>query len=202
MQDFFNPYSAIRIHGSTLPHWQQGSAYVFTTWRLADSLPLDLLREWKAEREVWMAQHPSPWSQGVWDQYNELFPERMESWLDRGMGSCLLRQAALRRIVCLALRFFDGDRYTVAGFVVMPNHVHIVFQPMQGYLIEEILHSWKSYTSKELNKLTGARGELWQRGYWDRLIRSRAHFEHCLRYMRENPSVARLPAGDYTIFER
>ncbi|MGZ0707547.1 REP-associated tyrosine transposase [Coraliomargarita sp. W4R53] len=202
MQDFFNPYDVIQRHGAALPHWQQGSAYVFATWRLADSLPSNLLRELKSERGIWMSKHPIPWEAVTWEEYNERFPMRMEAWLDRGMGSCLLRQPQLRRVICGALRHFDSDRYTVAAYVVMPNHVHIVFQPQEGCLIEDIMHSWKSYTSKEVHKLTGNCGELWQRGYWDRLIRSQLHFDRCLRYIRENPADAGLVGAHYTWYER
>jgi type I restriction enzyme R subunit len=200
MQDFFNPYDVIRIHGAGLPHWQQGSAYLFVTWRLADSLPSALLRDWKVEREIWLSKHPFPWESSIWKEYNERFPLRMESWLDRGMGSCLLRQKGVRRIVCNALHFFDGERYRIFGFVVMPNHVHIVFQPIEGYLIEAIMHSWKSYTSKEVHKLTGGQGELWQRGYWDRLVRSQVHFDRCMRYMDKNPLSAGIQKSDFTLY--
>ena len=161
-----------------------------------------LLRDWKVERELWLTKHPLPWEPRVWGEYNERFPLRVESWLDRGMGKCLLKQPGVRRIVCDALHHFDGERYEIAGFVVMPNHVHIAFQVVEGGLIEGIMHSWKSYTAKEINKLTGSRGELWQRGYWDRLIRSQVHFDRCIRYMRENPAVGSIRASEYTLYTR
>ena len=68
------------------------------------------------------------------------------------------------------------------------------------HLIEDILHSWKSYTAKEIQKLTEESGAFWQRGYWDRLMRSQAHFDRCMRYVEENPTAAGLPASDYTLY--
>jgi REP element-mobilizing transposase RayT len=202
MTDFLNPYDVVQMHGSVLPHWQQGSAYIFVTWRLADALPADLLRQWKTERDTWMAIHPLPWNPQTSKECDECFPERMEAWLDRGAGRCQLREPRYRNIVSDALYHFDQERYALSSFVVMPNHVHVVFQPLAGNLIEDILHSWKSYTSKEIQKLTNERGSLWQRGYWDRLMRNQIHLDRCKRYVRENPMVARLAATSYTVFER
>jgi type I restriction enzyme R subunit len=124
----------------------------------------------------------------------------MEAWLDQGRGACLLRQPRIREIVCGALHHFNGARYALASYVVMPNHVHVVFQPMGNCLIEDIVHSWKSYTSKEIQKLTQQSGALWQRGYWDRLMRSQVHLDRCIRYIEENPSDAGLKSTDYTLY--
>lgn len=202
MQDFLNPYDVIQTHGSSLPHWQQGSSFVFVTWRLADSLPLQQLREWKNERAIWLTKYPLPWDLATWKCYSERFPERMEAWLDRGLGACLLREPGVREIVSGAFTHFDSERYTLCSYVLMPNHVHVLFQPREGNCLQDILHSWKSYTSKEIQKLTGGRGQLWQEGYWDRLIRSPQHLDRCIRYVRENPLKARLANDDYSYWRR
>lgn len=202
MKDFLNPYDVVKMHGTSLPHWQQGTAFIFVTWRLADSLPSQKLREWKDERLVWLSKYPLPWDTALWAKYNERFPERMEAWLDCGLGSCLLREPGFRGVVCRALEHFDWERYVMHSYVVMPNHVHLLFQLQDGFLLEEILHSWKSYTSKEIHKLTSGAGKLWQQGYWDRLIRSRQHFDRSVRYIRENPVKAGLVEGNFSLSVR
>ena len=201
MSQFFNPYVEIDQHGVKLPHWQQGEAFIFVTYRLGDSLPTELLRAWKTERAIWLASHPVPWDQAAKEDYHERFTKRIDHWLDQGVGSCILQQADIRNIVVSAFNHFDGKRYRIASFVVMPNHVHVVFQPLAGYLLEAILHTWKSYTSKEINKCTGRSEPLWMSGYWDQLIRNHQHFERCMRYIRENPMQAKLSDEAFTYYE-
>jgi len=45
----------------------------------------------------------------------------------------------------------------------MPNHVHAIVQPLRGYELEQIMHSWKSFTSHEIQKLRGTSGQIWRR---------------------------------------
>lgn len=122
----------------------------------------------------------------------------MEAWLDAGEGSCVLRDPVIRGIVQAALQHFDGERYELGDFVVMPNHVHVLFRPFGTHRIEDILHSWKSFTAKEINRHSGRTGSVWQEDYWDRLIRNERHLGACQRYIESNPTKANLPPSDYT----
>lgn len=54
------------------------------------------------------------------------------------------------------------------------------------------MHSLKSYTANELNKLTQKMGTVWQREYFDRFIRTESHYFNTLKYIHENPVVANL----------
>ncbi len=74
----------------------------------------------------------------------------------------------------------------------MPNHVHVVFQPLAGHGLADILHSWKSFTAKKANRLLGRLGEFWQREYYDHLIRDGEEFQRIVRYVGENPRRAGL----------
>jgi len=192
---FFNPDAEIDITRNRLPHWQQGEAWVFVTWRLGDSLPKAKLDQWKAEREAWLHHHPEPWDEKIEDEYHERFSRRIDEWLDQGAGSCVLRDADNAKIVEGALRYFDGQRYELASFVVMPNHVHVLFRPLEGHALPEIWKSWKGFTAREINKRMGKAGALWQDEYWDRLIRNERHFCKVSEYIRENPVKAKLEGG-------
>ena len=88
--------------------------------------------------------------------------------------------------------YFEGERYELVAACVMPNHVHAVFAPLHGHGLADILHSWKSFTSKEANKLLGTTGQFWEREYFDRLIRNAAELERTVRYVVENPVKAGL----------
>jgi REP element-mobilizing transposase RayT len=188
MQPFFDPDRGVEKHGHKLPHWQQDDTWVSVTWRQADSLPQSKLTEWKEERDTWLALHAKPWDAQTESAYHERFTEKMEEWLGAGHGSCLLRTPENAKIVADALHHFDGERYQLASYVVMPNHVHVIFSPSSEIKLEDILHSWKRHSSNLINRRERRSGTLWQAGYWDRLIRSQEHFEWCLRYIANNPS--------------
>jgi type I restriction enzyme R subunit len=201
MGEFYNPYEAVdQYDGINLPHWQQGEVMVFVTWRLADSLPSDKLEQLRREREHWLSRNAQPWDRRQADEYRELFSARMESWLDAGQGSCCLKRKVLRQIVFDALAYFDGMRYVLDGFVIMPNHVHVLFQPMSGHQMKKILYSWKSFTAKQINAQTDWKGAFWADDYWDRLIRNEAHMHACRRYIQRNPAKAKLCEADYSMY--
>ncbi len=199
---FYQPGAEITAKRNRLPHWQQGHVWVYVTWRLGDAMPAGLLRQWQEEKETWLKKHPEPWDTKTQREYVELFNERIDHWLDQGMGSCVLRDPENAAIVANALHHFDGDRYEIASFVVMPNHVHVLFRPLGKNKLENILKSWKGYAARELNKRLGKRGSLWQEDYWDRLVRSPAHFEYYSSYIADNPSVAGLSLGEYIYFNK
>ena len=198
---FFNPQGAIDVTKNHLPHWQQGQAWVFVTWRLADSLPKTKLEQLKAEREAWMKLYPQPWDQKTESAYHDRFSEKIDEWLDQGSGSCVLKDPANAKIMADALRHFEGKRYQLARYVVMPNHVHVLFRPLGGHTMPEIVKLWKGFTALKINKRTGKSGPLWQDEYWDRLIRNERHFFKVVEYIRENPSKAKLQSGQF-ILER
>jgi REP element-mobilizing transposase RayT len=201
MIDSLNPYVQIDQHGLHLPHWQQGAVFIFVTWRLADSLPANVLRDWTVERRIWLEKNPLPWEASIRTEYAERFPKRVEKWLDQGSGSCALRDPKLRTMVEETLAHFEGQRHAVRAYVVMPNHVHVLFQPLNGYLLQDILHTWKSFSSQQIRRYLASTGDFWNSGYWDRLIRNQSHFARCVRYIRNNPVQAKLPASQFSLFE-
>ncbi len=198
MPDFFDQRGEIDRTQHNLPHWQQGETWVFVTWRLADSVPQDKLREWKNQREAWLTHHPKPWDAAVQEEHQTRFIDPYEEWLDRGSGSCLLRESAMREIVASALLYFNHDRYRIRSFVIMPNHVHVLFQPLAEYALSSILQSWKRHSARQINQRENRSGALWQPEYFDRLIRSADHFDYVVDYIRRNP--IQLPEGEFSLY--
>jgi len=199
---YFDRSKATKKHARNLPHWQQGAAPIFVTWRLADSLPQTKLDAWREERDTWLQNFPRPWDGTTEEEFHRRFSSAVEDLLDQGSGSCVLRHPELSKVVSDAILHFDGDRCDVEAFVVMPNHVHVLFNPVSPYTLPLIMKSWKGFTAREINRALGHSGKLWQEEYWDRLIRSEKHFHRCLRYIRENPVKAGLSAGAYAIYEK
>jgi REP element-mobilizing transposase RayT len=199
---FFDPLADIETYHHKLPHWDQSDCPCFVTWRLDDALPKEKVESWQRERDAWLAHHPKPWSEEIAQEYHRTFSHRLDEWLDAGRGSCVLRQPDVRQIVAKAFAHFDGQRYDLLGYVIMPNHVHVLFRPRPSQHLVIILQSWKSYTAKAINKLLGGAGSVWQPEYWDRLIRSEAHLHACLAYIRDNPAKAKLHKDDFTLWQR
>jgi len=198
---FFNPYEEIRFTENLLPHWQQNGATYFVAFRLADSVPTHLRTQWEDERKAWLQFHPEPWNIETEQEYHKRFTVAIERWLDAGYGSCVLRLVDCARIVDNALRHFDRQRLALISSVVMPNHVHALLIQNADHPLEHLLHSWKAFSSRNINRLGGRSGTLWQRSYFDRLVRDEKHFRNCVHYIRRNPEKAHLKPGEYIPYE-
>jgi len=200
VESFFDPSGETEKRFHNLPHWQQQETWVFVTWRLADSLPKARLAILEQQQAIWLRHHPKPWDRETETAYHERPSSRIDEWLDVGSGSCLLRDPENGRIVADALHHFDGARYRLSSYVVMPNHVHALFAPGTGHSLGETVHSWKRHTARLVNAREGRSGPLWQADYWDRLIRSPKHFEWVRGYISRNP--LKLPSGSFVLWNR
>jgi len=116
---------------------------------------------------------------------------RIEKYIDSGEGACYLRDERIARLVQDALKYFDGHRYRLIAWCVMPNHVHVLIE-MMGESLSKIVHSWKSYTAHQANKLLGRNGVFWGPDYFDRYIRDEKHLNATVEYILRNPVKAGL----------
>src|SRR5262249_3360835 len=123
----------------------------------------------------------------------EMF-RRVEHWIDQGMGSCAMSNTRAAESVAQAMHHFDGDRYELGAYVVMPNHVHVVVRPTQPevHSLEAILGSWKQFASGKINAIRGTKGSLWQDEAFDRIIRDGDQLYRVLQYIGRNPKKAGL----------
>ena len=194
---FLDRHAEIVRHKTNLPHWQQPGSTFFVTFRLADSLPASLLAPWREARDAWFLLHPKPWDAEREREYHARFTDRIEQWLDAGHGACILRDPAAARAVGESLAHFEGERCRQHAWVVMPNHVHVLFSLVGDWRLEQLVHSWKSFSAHQINAVLYREGTLWQRDYHDRLVRDAAHFERCRAYIMDNPRQAGLGAGSF-----
>ena len=183
---FFSRLAETDVHKRNLPHWGQDSVVCFVTFRLADSIPATKLAQWQKEKETWLRFHPEPWDEPTRLEYVASFPKRIEDWLDAGVGSCILAREVCRRCVADALEHFNGERYILHSYVIMPNHVHVLFEISAKGDLARTVHAWKSFTAHALNKITGNVGAVWQSEYFDRLIRDSRHYANTVKYIRKN----------------
>jgi len=188
--NYFDKNEPIANLTGTLPHWRQEGVTYFITFRTADSIPQEKLRQWEEEKKVWLATHPEPHDAKTRKEFYDRFPHRLQEWLDAGYGQCLLARSNLKGLVESALLYFDGQRYSLDEFVVMPNHVHALVTDTEGFQLSDILHSWKSFTANAINKEVGRKGPFWQKESFDHIVRSPQQLERIRQYIRDNPKVA------------
>jgi REP element-mobilizing transposase RayT len=168
-----------------LPHAEAGSVPQHIVFWLHDSLPREILERWAEELEQV-------------EDGEERRAERMrriEAALDAGSGSCLLRRPEVARIVRSSLLKFDGQRYWLHAWCIMPNHVHALVTPAPAITLSALLHTWKSFSAKQANRVLGRSGAFWMQEYFDRFIRDERHFVSVVEYIHNNPVAAGLCAS-------
>lgn len=181
-----------------LPHFDAAKVYQLITYHLADSLPKAKLDQFKSELK-----------NADTKRMDAERRQMIEQWLDAGHGSCVLKNPACAQQVIDAWKHFDGTRYRLMAWTVMPNHVHVLIQQLDTYRLADIVAAWKKFTARRINALCAAgsihlqidqrrsgaqhsRKHLWQRGYWDRFIRNEQHFHAAIDYVLKNAKKAKL----------
>ena len=136
MDGFFDSDDNFEVHRRNLPHRRQAGVIYFVTFHLADSLPTKKLAALEKERKIWLNLNPPPHNQRQIEEYHRNFSKRIQKWLDAGYGSCALACPKIFRLVESVLNFFNGQRYALGEYVVMPNHVHALVQPLDDYYLK------------------------------------------------------------------
>ena len=174
-----------------LPHFDGGEIAQTITLHLADSLPQAVLERWTRELSAESATNA-----------DAVLRRRIEYYLDQGYGRCALKDVRVATMVQKSLLHFDGERYWLSAWVVMPNHLHMLLTPDAHWSLSEIMKSFKSYTSHEANKILGQHGQFWMEDYFDRYVRDEKHFVSAIAYIENNPVKARLckHPGEWEIF--
>jgi REP element-mobilizing transposase RayT len=179
-----------------LPHLKREGGTYFVTFRQAGTLPKEVLLRFKQEREAILQHAMAAKRPLTWHEQEELFrwySNRVDQYLDAGHGVCYLRAPELADLVAGAIRFFEGQRYQLRAWVVMPNHAHVVVWPMPRYTLSGILHTWKSFTAHEINqRLPTKVVPFWQSESYEHLIRDDEDLHRCCQYTLMNPVNSRL----------
>jgi len=171
-----------------LPHFDAPHVIQHVTFRLADALPAQQLAALERELDT-IAPDSRP----------ALKRKRIEQLADSGHGCCILRQPWAAQLVQDALLHFDGQRYRLLAWCVMPNHVHVLFEVLPGHPLGRVIQTWRGHTGHQLAPHMPARSDdgtrrVWQRGYWDRYIRDPKHYVAAIQYIENNPVKAGLAA--------
>ena len=199
-----------------LPHFEN-QRYQMITYRLYDSVPRDVIEQWKREVGVGMqaarlpnvaGEPPAPKSQpaslaNAGEPSALLMPTTLQQkqrqmlvlidkYEDTGYGQCFMKNDNVAQIIRDNLMFHNGKKYNLLKWCIMPNHVHTLIEVFSGISLSEILHCWRSYTAHQINKLLNRTGQVWMMEYFDRYIRDSYHFEKVVNYIHNNPVKAGL----------
>jgi len=184
-----------------LPHLEDEGSTYFVTFRLAGTLPKRVVEEFEHERRV-VSEIARKQNRELTEQEQArlkyLESTKIQQYLDKGTGDCWLREPSVAGMVKESIQHFDGSRYESHALCIMPNHVHWLLTPLEtaipagGFPLTSIMHTVKSYTSHQANKLLRKEGVFWSREYYDHLIRSSEQFGRLLIYILDNPVKAGL----------
>jgi REP element-mobilizing transposase RayT len=183
----------IRSRGR-LPHWEKEEGLYFITFHLADSLPTEVVQGIVERQRILHAAKQTgayllPSQEVLIAKYS---PKEIEAYFDRGAGECVFKDPRIAEAMASALRFWHGKRYRLVTWCIMPNHVHVICRLLPGQKLPDVMKSWKVYSAREANRILGRSGALWQREYYDRLIRREGELDRAVQYVLRNPERAGL----------
>lgn len=178
------PYVPPKSRGD-LPHLYKSGGTYFVTFRLRDAV---LARPKTEAFSRYPTVNPTLGANPS--------PEEIAGACDPPLtlGGCIPRKSHFAELVQNSLLYFDGKRYLLSAWCIMPNHVHAIFSPLSGHAPADILHSWKSFTSHEINRVQSTAGPVWERESFDHLVRSVESLERFVDYVEQNPVKAGLCA--------
>ena len=158
-----------------LPHFDAPKLTQFVTFRLFDSLPLEVMETLAIEKGVTVLKE-----------------RQLEILADRGYGSCMLADPRVGKRVQECLLFPHGKSYTLHAWVIMPNHIHLLVTLLEGERLETVIQRIKSASAHFANQILDRNGKFWAKEYFDRYIRDSRHFAQAVNYIAQNPVKAGL----------
>jgi putative transposase len=185
-----------------LPHIQPEGATFFVTSRLAGSLPVDVIEKLHRERDLIAAELEKIADKHERAEKAYLASRRLFAKWDKVLdnsdtGIKYLANAQIAKLVVESLHFRDGKVYELIAYCLMPNHIHIVFMPLEEnkgkyYSLSRIMHSFKRRTAHEANLILCRTGTFWQHENYDHFVRDDAELERIVKYVLSNPFKANL----------
>ncbi|MGH9453926.1 MAG: REP-associated tyrosine transposase [Terriglobia bacterium] len=86
----------------------------------------------------------------------------------------------------------DKGFYRLCGYVIMPDHLHVILTPGDSTSLEKAVQLIKGGSSHAIGKRSPSPLPVWQPGFAEHQIRDDADFQEHVRYIEGNPVKARL----------
>ena len=187
-----------------LPHYQPPDATFFITFRLAGTLPIEIIQQLRAEREekIKRIKSDSTIEQPEAEIYkiHKRFFGKFDHLLDqKNYGPTWLICNDIAQLIADAIHHRDGTEYRLITFCIMPNHVHMVVDNVRQRQIKGrhglslTLQALKRYTGKAANRILNLQGkQFWHRESYDHVVRGQSELSRIIRYVINNPVKAGL----------
>lgn len=186
-----------------LPHIHPDGYPLFITFRLANSLPEEIILELKTQRECeprLSTGQPGLEVQEIEARYFSCYDE----WLDKcATGPQWLENENIARTISEAILGMQNSRYKLIAYCIMPNHVHLLIEnlvkelsPHRGkrsrYPVAETLRLLKGATARDCNLALKRNGQFWHHESYDHYVRDEAELSRIIKYILDNPVKAGL----------
>lgn len=190
-----------RYRSRNLPHMFDVDKPIFITYRLKFALPQKVIDTYARQKEEWTRQL----TELAAEEQKEMLKSKDSlffAWFDALLAQSpdvprLLHREEIRNIITESFKRFDGVRYRLMAYSIMPNHVHVLILPKTQedgkiFSLQHIVYTWKKFTANTINKRLGRSGSLWQREVYDRLVRNENELNKVVDYILQNPVKAGL----------
>lgn len=179
------------FYNRKLPHWQPAEEFFFITYRLAGSLPIEVINSLK-ENYTYQKSLPDNQSLEKREELRQEYFEAFENELEKNLNEPhWLKNERVAKIVMDSLLFNNNKHYILWCACIMSNHAHILLLTIKGSpLLNVILQNHKKFTAVQGNKVLGRSGPFWAEESFDTIIRNNAHFFRAVNYCIQNPVKA------------
>ena len=182
-----------------LPHYQPAEATFFVTFRLAGSIPKDVIRRLRENHQLLekgiLQQHDLSEKEKRELQYagqKRLFAD-VDAFLDTNPNEPYwCREKAVAEIGVEAIHYRDTKQYDLHAYTIMPNHVHMMMTLLPGApVLFKVMQHLKRISAKSSNKFLNRTGsEFWENESYDHVVRDKNEFYRILNYILRNPVKA------------
>ena len=193
-----------------LPHFQQPGQDYFVTWILKGSVPKKAVEAYskkmeELKNEIDILKRNNADVRAVENSKRDYYIIRkkyiayVDEILDTKMDNTVdLSRPDILKIIYDTLTFWENKRIGNYCFCVMPNHIHWVLRVFEQdhnnkpVYLEEIMHSVKLFSSRQINILENRNGNLWNKESFETTIRDTKHLYNAIEYTLNNPLKAKL----------
>jgi len=201
--------SKVKIYQRNLPHIHPKNGIFFITFRLAGTLPKQVLKTLLEEREKRLLEIDKNLSKKdiIIEKYKveKRFFAGYDKWLDTcKTGPLWLQQPEVANVVATKLHELANSKYELITYCIMPNHVHLLIKLFEDNVKKKIFHTGrtgnypladvmrvlKGSTSRICNLVLQRAGQFWHHESYDHFVRDETEFYRIIKYIFFNPVKA------------
>jgi putative transposase len=188
-------YGDTELRQRNLPHLERPGASYFITWRLAGTIPSELLESLRFQTQALHGRskdttNNSEKRKQAADERKRIF-EQFDRHLDsESTGPKWLTDPCMADIVCNVIK--DQTAFaSIDCFTVMSNHVHLLFTPIDPHTARDVLKRIKQITAFHCLKISHSIAPFWEGENYDHIVREN-EWARILIYIIQNPVAAGL----------